>query len=125
VLLVQKAAAQNATPFEAAGFTMLATLMVLAIAEHWFLVAPMSANALWQFGVKDSSKGREFEDRKAFADAEVPDDGIETVEENASAFATASAIALDAVTYDDVSLSESRGLRPALESFGRGVSASR
>jgi hypothetical protein len=118
VLLVQKAAAQNATPFEAAGFTMLATLMVLAIAEHWFLVAPMSANTLWQFGVKDSSKGREFGDREAFADAEAPDDRIETVDETAAAFATHSAVDLD------VRLSEPRGLRPALESLGGGVSAS-
>ena len=35
------------THFEAAGFTMLATLMTLAVAEHWFLVAPLNANALW------------------------------------------------------------------------------
>ena len=125
VLLVQKAAAQNATPFEAAAFTMLATLMVLAIAEHWFLVAPLSANALWQFAVKEPSKGREFEDRKAFADDEAPEDRIETVEEKASAFATTSAVGLDAWTHEDLSLSEPRGLRPALESFGGGVSASR
>ena len=26
---------------------MLATLMALAVAEHWFLVAPLNANALW------------------------------------------------------------------------------
>jgi putative photosynthetic complex assembly protein 2 len=118
VLLVQKAAAPNATPFEAAGFTMLATLMVLAIAEHWFLVAPLSANALWQFGVKDP-KGRVFEDRKAFADAEAPDDRIETVEEKAYAFATHSTADFDA------RLSEPKGLRPALESLGGGTSASR
>jgi putative photosynthetic complex assembly protein 2 len=35
------------THFEAAGFTMLATLMTLAVAEHWFLVVPLNANALW------------------------------------------------------------------------------
>jgi putative photosynthetic complex assembly protein 2 len=33
--------------FEATGYTMLATLMALAVAEHWFLVAPLNANALW------------------------------------------------------------------------------
>ena len=33
--------------FDAIGFTMLATLMALAVAEHWFLVAPLNANALW------------------------------------------------------------------------------
>ncbi|MGA2045745.1 MAG: putative photosynthetic complex assembly protein PuhE [Roseiarcus sp.] len=52
VLLAQKAAAADATPFEAAGFTMLATLMALAIAEHWFLVTPLETNALWRWGVK-------------------------------------------------------------------------
>jgi hypothetical protein len=36
-----------ATPFEATSFTMLATLMALAVAEHWFLVVPLNANALW------------------------------------------------------------------------------
>jgi putative photosynthetic complex assembly protein 2 len=36
-----------ATPFEATGFTMLGTLMALAVAEHWFLVVPLNANALW------------------------------------------------------------------------------
>jgi len=52
VLLAQKALALNATPFETAGFTMLATLMALAVAEHWFLVIPLHVNGLWQFGVK-------------------------------------------------------------------------
>lgn len=36
-----------ATPFEVTSFTMLATLMALAVAEHWFLVVPLNANALW------------------------------------------------------------------------------
>ena len=35
------------TPFELVGYTMLATLMALAVLEHWFLVAPMNGNALW------------------------------------------------------------------------------
>lgn len=52
VLLIQKAVSASATEFEVAGFTMLATLMSLAILEHWVLVAPLPANALWGFGVK-------------------------------------------------------------------------
>ena len=55
VLLAQWTIAPTATPFEAAGFAMLTTLMVLAIAEHWFLVAPLHANALWSW----SGKGRD------------------------------------------------------------------
>ena len=46
VLLVERAAAAT-TQYEIIGSTMLATLMALAVAEHWFLVAPMNANALW------------------------------------------------------------------------------
>lgn len=53
VLIAQKALAANA-PFELVGYTILATLMVLAVAEHWFLVAPLHANALWSWGVKDA-----------------------------------------------------------------------
>jgi putative photosynthetic complex assembly protein 2 len=33
--------------FDTIGYTMLATLMALAVAEHWFLVVPLNANALW------------------------------------------------------------------------------
>ena len=45
--LVQGAANGSATSFEIAGYTMLATLMALAVAEHWFLVMPIDVNALW------------------------------------------------------------------------------
>ncbi len=52
VHLTGKAMAPGATSFEATGFAMLATLMVLAILEHWFLVTPIDTNALWKWGVK-------------------------------------------------------------------------
>lgn len=42
-----------ATPFQLVGFTILATLVAIAVAEHWFLVAPLDVNALWSWGVKD------------------------------------------------------------------------
>jgi len=51
VLLAQQALAAS-TGFEATGFTILATLVMLAVAEHWFLVAPVHVNALWSWGVK-------------------------------------------------------------------------
>jgi putative photosynthetic complex assembly protein 2 len=53
VLLAQSA--MDAPTFEATGYTILATLMVLAVAEHWFLVAPLHANVLWQWGAKDAA----------------------------------------------------------------------
>jgi putative photosynthetic complex assembly protein 2 len=52
VMLIGRATADTAVPFEVAGYTMLATLMVLAILEHWLLVTPFDANALWKWGVK-------------------------------------------------------------------------
>jgi putative photosynthetic complex assembly protein 2 len=53
VLIAQKALSAT-TPFDIAGYTILATLMALAVAEHWFLVAPVHADALWSWGVKDA-----------------------------------------------------------------------
>jgi hypothetical protein len=52
VHLTGKAMAPGATSFEATGYAMLATLMVLAILEHWFLVTPIDTNGLWKWGVK-------------------------------------------------------------------------
>jgi putative photosynthetic complex assembly protein 2 len=51
VLIAQQALAAS-TPFALVGDTILATLMTLAVAEHWFLVAPLHADALWSWGVK-------------------------------------------------------------------------
>lgn len=48
VLLAQKAIEAGATPFDTVAYSMLATLMGLAILEHWFLVAPIDGNALWR-----------------------------------------------------------------------------
>ncbi len=53
VLIGQKALAAT-TPFDLVGYTILATLMALAVAEHWFLVAPLHANSLWWWGAKDA-----------------------------------------------------------------------
>jgi putative photosynthetic complex assembly protein 2 len=55
VVLAQQAAAPEADPFRTAGFTLVTTMMVLAILEHWFLVLPISAarlwNSLWQWSL--------------------------------------------------------------------------
>lgn len=47
LLLAQQALALANDPFHATGFTLLATLMVLAILEHWFLVLPISVTRMW------------------------------------------------------------------------------
>ena len=46
-MLVQRAVSAGNAQSETIGYTMLATLMALAVMEHWFLVAPMNGNALW------------------------------------------------------------------------------
>jgi putative photosynthetic complex assembly protein 2 len=50
-ILVQRAAAVDARPFAAIGFTFLSTMMILAIIEHWFLVLPLPFAALWNWGL--------------------------------------------------------------------------
>lgn len=39
-------------PFRQTGFTFLATMMALAILEHWFLVLPIPAEAMWNWSMK-------------------------------------------------------------------------
>ena len=54
VTIAQQALAAT-TSFQLVGYTILATLMALAVLEHWFLVAPLHANALWSWGVKETT----------------------------------------------------------------------
>jgi hypothetical protein len=49
---VMAAMADTATDFETAGWSLLATLSALAVIEHWFLVVPLPATALWSWGLK-------------------------------------------------------------------------
>lgn len=52
VLLVMAALAPGTTAFEAVGLTLLATLLALAVLEHWFLVLPVPDAALWSWGLR-------------------------------------------------------------------------
>jgi putative photosynthetic complex assembly protein 2 len=52
VLVVRAAIAPEAGSFEAAGYTFLATLLALAVLEHWFLVLPLPSSALWGWGLR-------------------------------------------------------------------------
>ena len=47
-LLFERTLRADATAFEIAANMMLATLMALAVAEHWFMVVPIDANAIWR-----------------------------------------------------------------------------
>lgn len=42
----------GAEAFEATGLTLLSTLLVLAILEHWFLVLPLPFEVLWRWGLQ-------------------------------------------------------------------------
>ena len=48
-------AVQATSEFEATGFALLAALMGLALLEHWLLVLPIRAEALWSFGLKSTA----------------------------------------------------------------------
>lgn len=52
VLLWQAAAASGPDPFAATALTFSATLLTLAILEHWFMVLPLPFEALWQWGLR-------------------------------------------------------------------------
>ena len=59
-LLFERALRVDASSFEVVGFTILGALTGLAVMEHWFLVAPIDANALWR-GFRRPPKSGEFE----------------------------------------------------------------
>ena len=50
--LVVRALAPDASAFDAVGFTLLATLMALAVVEHWFMVLPLPVELLWNWGMR-------------------------------------------------------------------------
>jgi putative photosynthetic complex assembly protein 2 len=52
VFIVQAARAADVGVFEATGASFLATLMALAILEHWLLVVPLPTDALWSWGLR-------------------------------------------------------------------------
>jgi putative photosynthetic complex assembly protein 2 len=64
LLLAQHAQSGRGDPFRTTGFTLLATLMVLAILEHWFLVLPVSVVRIWN-GMWRWSLGSRSERAKA------------------------------------------------------------
>ena len=51
-LLWQRACADDASAHDATRFTFLATLLSLAVIEHLFMVLPLPATALWNWGLR-------------------------------------------------------------------------
>lgn len=67
VLVVEAAVAAEAGAFDAAGLTLIATMLVLAILEHWFLVLPLPVNALWNWSLRRGAAVEGGVDRKPWA----------------------------------------------------------
>lgn len=51
-LLVQQASVAEAGSLTAIGYVLLATLAALAVIEHWFMMLPIPAEALWRWSLK-------------------------------------------------------------------------
>jgi putative photosynthetic complex assembly protein 2 len=58
VLVAQPAVSAQASAFEAASATLVATLLALAVLEHWFLVLPFESITLWRIGAGGSAASR-------------------------------------------------------------------
>jgi putative photosynthetic complex assembly protein 2 len=56
--LFQAAGAPGTEPFARTGLTLIGVLLALAVLEHWFLVLPVPAEKLWEWGLA-SRKRRE------------------------------------------------------------------
>ncbi|BDA85223.1 hypothetical protein Sa4125_27650 [Aureimonas sp. SA4125] len=54
-MLVMEAATAT-SEFERTGYTFLATIMTVAILEHWFLVLPIPAEAMWNWSMKSRER---------------------------------------------------------------------
>lgn len=57
VLLFQAALADGASAADVAGFTFLATMLALAVIEHWFLVLPIPSVLLWAWSLRQDARG--------------------------------------------------------------------
>ena len=51
-VLVHKAMTVENDPFELLAFTFYIVILALGLLEHWFLVLPIPAEALWNWSVK-------------------------------------------------------------------------
>jgi len=65
VFLGLAAAAPGASEFETVSYVLLATLLGLAVVEHWFMVVPLPSAELWSWGLSPRTH-MASQDRPAF-----------------------------------------------------------
>ena len=73
--LVDAARSAAAGSFEAIGATLLASLTILAVLEHWFLVLPLPVAALWRWGMRSHPPARSGDTPPPPGTARVPTAG--------------------------------------------------
>lgn len=56
-VLWQIAVSAHASAFEIAGYSLLATLLSLAVLEHWFLVLPLPVESMWRWALGERGAG--------------------------------------------------------------------
>ncbi|MFM7460418.1 MAG: DUF3623 family protein, partial [Burkholderiales bacterium] len=56
-LLWQATLTPGATPFENASYGLLATLLTLAVLEHWFLIIPLPVERVWNWAMRSRNAG--------------------------------------------------------------------
>ena len=59
--LVKAGLDASTRPTDALGYALLATIMVLAILEHWFLVLPLPSAFLWSWGLRARKQKPQFD----------------------------------------------------------------
>lgn len=68
VLLLGEAAAAGASAFDTVALTLIATLLALAVLEHWFLVLPLPDEALWAWAFKPQAPAPNSPEREEIGD---------------------------------------------------------
>ncbi len=86
VLVFERGLAEGVTPAGAAGAMFMGTLLALAVLEHWFLVLPLPATALWQWAL-DARRKRASEHTIKGASLPTPTDAADAFEPGAGAAA--------------------------------------
>jgi len=70
--LVQRAVAAGTDAFHAAGLTFVATMLALAILEHWFLILPLPFAELWSWALRMRDRPRRLLPRRSADCTAVP-----------------------------------------------------